>query len=141
MQRHIFGVTTTMLGSLDPESDEAVANACVAVRGLVALVLGHTRFEETYIHPLFEAAAPDVAAFFDAQHIEFDHRFARLEDRVAALESVEMVDRSTAAGDLYDEFVTILASYYEHMELEEQRAAPILQKNMTKRQSSTLNSH
>jgi hemerythrin len=103
------------IGSADMESDQAATALVDRVRDLVEHLRDHARNEETYIHPLFDAAGTGAHALRD-EHDELE----------ADLEEIERVVREDRRQDLYPAYTRFLGKYLLHLSEEEDAQRQVL---------------
>jgi hypothetical protein len=100
------------------------------LRGAIADVRSHADHEETFIHPLLRARAPQIAAVLDREHRQVEASLSDLEGRLGRLDASQE-DRYAAGLDLYRAWCRTVSSYLGHLDVEECLAMPALWKTCT----------
>ncbi len=111
---HMFELANA-IGHADPASEEAAGRIRARVRGIIEHLRDHAANEETYIHPLFDAAGDEAAPL--------RHEHDDLEKGLAALE--QALDAHDGRA-LYSAYAAFLGRYLLHLEEEEEAQARVL---------------
>ena len=114
-QRFHMCQLANVIGGADLESDEAANALADRVRQLIAHLRDHAHNEETYIHPLFDAAGTGAGPLRD-EHDELE----------AALEELERVVGEGRRQDLYPAYTRFLGQYLLHLSEEEEAQRQVL---------------
>ncbi len=107
---------------------EATGRALRDARELLELQVVHARIEDAFVIPAIEARRPGAAARLTEAHVEHAAILARLQDRIAAVETHATPERIHA---LYLELTHFIADNFLHMFAEETLAEPLLEEIYT----------
>lgn len=111
--------TLTRVGSTDPRDAAGVGATIAQVRELLVACEAHLAKEDTYVHPLLEAAVPGSAGRIAAEHVEHLEAIASLRDLTGLVEHAAPARRAAAVQRLYLALARFVAENFEHMEIEE----------------------
>jgi hypothetical protein len=125
----LFGLAIE-LGRADCGDEAALAALVDRVRGAIADIRSHADHEETFIHPLLRARAPQIAAALDREHRQVDAALSDLESRLGRLDALQE-DRYAASLDLYRAWCRMVSSYLAHLDVEECLAMPAVWETCT----------
>ncbi len=88
----------------------------------------HGEHEEHFLHPLFEAPAPELRASLEHDHDKHDTELAALDGELRSLiECRDAVQRRSRGLAMYRRYQRFLAEYLLHLDAEEERAVPVIQ--------------
>ncbi|HYD86914.1 MAG TPA: hemerythrin domain-containing protein [Vitreimonas sp.] len=107
------------LGRVDGEDATVLADLTERLRTTLDELRRHGEHEESYIHPLLQERAPEIAAELEREHRSVEADMAEFEDMLGAT-------TSDGGLSLYRAWCRIVASYLQHLDKEEQFAMPSL---------------
>jgi iron-sulfur cluster repair protein YtfE (RIC family) len=113
------------LGRADHDDGAAIASLATRLREAIMELRQHARNEETYIHPLLQARAPEVAADLEREHHSVETALTEVEDKLRHIDQPEG-DRMGAGVELYRAWCRMLSDYLTHLDNEERLAMPAL---------------
>lgn len=111
---HMFQLANA-IGGADLESDDTAGALAGRVREIVEHLRDHARNEETYIHPLFDAAGTGAGPLRE-EHDELE----------ADLGEIERVVGEGRRQDLYPAYTRFLGKYLLHLSEEEEAQRQVL---------------
>ena len=111
---HMFQLANA-IGGADLASDQTASTLAGRVRAIVEHLRDHARNEETYIHPLFDAAGTGAGLLRDGH-----------DDLEADLEEIERVVGEGRRQDLYSAYTRFLGKYLLHLSEEEDAQKQVL---------------
>ena len=111
--------TLAQVGSADPQDAPQVIAAARAVMDLMALSEGHMEKEDTYMHPLMEAACPGSTQDAAEAHEHHLQAITQLRQLAQATAEAAPAERATALAQLYQALAAFMAVDLAHMQHEE----------------------
>ncbi|MBL0418783.1 hypothetical protein JI739_00350 [Ramlibacter sp. AW1] len=111
--------TLIRVGAADPLDDGEVAEACQAVQDLLSLCESHLHKEDSFVHPLLDAALPGSAARAADDHRHHEADFADIAAMVDAVTAAAAPERAGALARLYRALSTFVGENLVHMTHEE----------------------
>jgi iron-sulfur cluster repair protein YtfE (RIC family) len=121
---HLFGLAIE-LGRADHDDGPAIAALVTRLRAAVAELRQHAANEETFIHPLLQARAPEIAAALEREHHFVESALAEVEDRARRFDQTAR-DRFNAGVELYRAWCRMVSVYLSHLDNEERLGMPAL---------------
>jgi len=92
--------------------------------GLAGAMQHHAEVEDSRIHPLARAVAPDVVAAIETEHVSLEAELSALGDELSAIEAGD--GSWEPAHRLYLRFNRFLAGYLLHIDREERELVPAM---------------
>src|SRR4051812_41116038 len=117
LRRRLFE-TTVLAGATDVTDAAARARLGGSLDELFAWLRVHARLEDTHMHPLLAAAAPDVLARLERDHAQHEQHVVELEQQLARVREAP-ADAHEVSLALYRALNRFLAAYLEHLDAEE----------------------
>jgi iron-sulfur cluster repair protein YtfE (RIC family) len=117
------------LGRADPADRTSLSALAARLQGMLVELRQHAINEETYIHPLLQQYAPEVAVLLESEHRRLDPALTEIENRLRDLATAE--DRPAAVMELYRSWCRMVSAYLEHLDKEERLAMPALWRSCT----------
>ena len=111
--------TLVAVGAMDVDDAEDVHAVLSDVRALLALLTGHIRHENGFVHPAMEARRAGSAVHTADDHVEHRMEIDAIGALVAAVEEAAGIDRQRAADRLYRRLALFVAENFVHMHTEE----------------------
>jgi hypothetical protein len=111
--------TARRLGALDADDPRDLAQTLGQIERLLALLAGHLKHENDFLHTAIEARRPGGAQRSADDHREHLDSLDALADEVAALRRAPPAERDRLAGRLYQQLNRFVAENLEHMQFEE----------------------
>lgn len=121
---HLFDLAVA-LGRTDHDDRQAVTALAARLRDALTELRQHAENEETFIHPLLRARAPEIAAALEHEHHSVESALAEVEGQL------QRIDRSESDGfvtgmELYRAWCRMLSAYLAHLDNEERLAMSAL---------------
>jgi hypothetical protein len=138
IRNELFGVTFA-LGSVDPESGDAVARTAGRFRELVKLLISHAEHEDEFIQPLIELHAPRLAEVISRDHPALEGKLACLEVLADRAVDATRPARRLDVHRWYLGMASFTAEYLQHQAFEEMEVMPALSQVMTPEQLVAVN--
>ena len=110
-------------GRLGAGDEAEIRDLVLETREILGDIRVHSRQEDAFIHPWIDAADPSISARLAAQHHQLD---LLMEDLEGALSRFEAGDSAEEWPDLYRAVNRFIASYLDHVDLEETVGMPLV---------------
>jgi len=111
--------TARRFGALDADDPRELAQALGQAERLLAMLAGHLKHEDNFLHTAIEARRPGGAQRSAADHREHIESLAALADELAALRHAAPAERDARVMRLYQQLNRFIAENLEHMQFEE----------------------
>jgi hemerythrin-like domain-containing protein len=118
--------TLVRVGAADAADSLQLADTIGRSRQLLELMRAHLTHEDTFVHPMIEAARPGAAGLTVEHHDEHRQAIAALEGELDALEAADAARRPPVLYRLYLRLARFVAENLEHMEIEETHNTAVL---------------
>lgn len=115
--RRELAILVADLGTLDPNSDHAVADYVARFRGLAQLLRSHTEHEDAHLGPHLQRLVPQLFSEMEAEHVMLDAAVDALDHRAAEL--FAQPERRRVMHEMYLELTQFIGRYWLHLHREE----------------------
>ncbi|HJV69946.1 hypothetical protein [Ideonella sp.] len=111
--------TLRRLGAMDVDDPEELEGSLGQAEQLLALLAGHLKHENDFLHTAIEARRPCSAQRSADEHRDHLESIGTLTDELAALRQAPAAERARLAHRLYQHLGLFVAENLEHMQFEE----------------------
>ncbi len=111
--------TLCMVGRMDGDDAQEVADGLEQVRELIAICDSHLRHENDFIHTAMETRRPGSSAVIAADHVHHEWELAQLTALANAVEQSSGAARASALDQLYRCLALFVSANLAHMNVEE----------------------
>lgn len=117
--RRFMSDTLNIVGAMDGDDAQEVADGLTQVRDLIAFCGSHLMHENQFIHAAMEARQPGSSASISAEHAHHEWALGQLDALAHAVEASEGDARTDAITQLYRYLGLFIAENLTHMNIEE----------------------